>query len=168
MWAGVWWISPATLFLSLDTLLVLQFPDIGSLRFIFDFLYLGSLLALVSGSCPSSLELVAGSGFGIAVFAFRGHLLVAWAQRGVVAAHDTLCFAFHDVHPVSPRPLACDACMRRQAVTLALVKRTSPSAWLVDAAGVVYGCLFTLGVIMLCALLHDGTVSLWFLWAIRT
>ena len=94
--------------------------------------------------------------------------MVAWALRGVVAAHDTLFFAFHDVHPVSPRPLACDACMCRQAVTLALVKRTSPSAWLVDAAGVVYGCLFTLGVIMLCALLHHGTVSLWFLWAIRT
>jgi hypothetical protein len=32
VWAGMWWISPAILFIALDTLLVLQFPAIGSLR----------------------------------------------------------------------------------------------------------------------------------------
>ena len=35
-------------------------------------------------------------------------------------------------------------------------------------AGGVYVFLYILGFIMLCALLHDGTVSLWFLWAIGT
>ena len=55
-----------------------------------------------------------------------------------------------------------------QAVALAWIKRTSRSAWIVDVAGGVYAVLYILGFIMLCALLHDGTVSLWFLWAIGT
>jgi hypothetical protein len=55
-----------------------------------------------------------------------------------------------------------------QAVALVWIKRTSRSAWIVDVAGGVYAVLYILGFIMLCALLHDGTVSLWFLWAIGT
>jgi hypothetical protein len=55
-----------------------------------------------------------------------------------------------------------------QAVALVWIKRASRSAWIVDVAGGVYAVLYILGFIMLCALLHDGTVSLWFLWGIGT
>jgi hypothetical protein len=63
--------------------------------------------------------------------------------------------------------IACTPCTV-QAVALVWIKRTSRSAWIVDVAGGVYAVLYILGFIMLCALLHDGTVSLWFLWAIGT
>ena len=31
-WAGMWWIAPASLFVTFDTLIELQFPDVGDER----------------------------------------------------------------------------------------------------------------------------------------